>query len=270
MFGLYFGALGFLIPALIVAIVDFNLEKKWMATRTEQVEEKPVEQPKVEERKQEVKPQPEPEPVKAVEEPLKEEPKVKEVKTETPKVEEKPKKSKKGLIIGLSVGGGVLLLAGVIVGSVFGIKAIANAINESTDGGSSSSKDVLPSDYVFTVSGSVDYETKDTMTGFVFLESGKKIKVYEYFHAPDHSGIKVYEIKFGTWAYTQSTQTIKVTIDQFEVYTTNYVTHNYDDPEVLTFKIKSTTKMVYSSSNISDTVVNKVSSLTNGTTKYYQ
>lgn len=49
-FGLYFGALGFLIPACAVAIVEFVLEKKWLERRQaqgdvqpQQVEEKKVE-----------------------------------------------------------------------------------------------------------------------------------------------------------------------------------------------------------------------------------
>ena len=292
MFGLYFGALSFLIPACAAAIVEFVLEKKWNEKRMaeggqsqpapEKKEEpkttkdgwyctncgayntgnfcekcgtKKGEQPKVE-KKQVVA---EEALVPAKSEPAKVEPE----KAEVQKAEE-PKKSKKGLIIGLAVGGGSLLLIGAIVGGVFGIKAILNVF--SSEGGGTS--DSLPSDYKFTVSGTVDYETEDTLNGFVFYEN-HNVREYLWFHAPDHSGIKIYEIKEGTWTYNQSSQTINVSLDEFQVYPSWSVGY-YEEPEQLTFKIKTTSKMSYSSSTISSTIVNKVTTFTNSTSaKYY-
>ena len=58
-FGLYFGALGFLIPACAVAIVEFVLEKKWLERRQAQGDVQPqqVEKKKVEPAEQTSEPQ---------------------------------------------------------------------------------------------------------------------------------------------------------------------------------------------------------------------
>ena len=74
-FGLYFAALGFLIPACAAAIVEFVLEKKWLERRQAQgdvpaqqpVEQKVAEQPKAEEAK--AAPSQEAAPAKTVSEP---------------------------------------------------------------------------------------------------------------------------------------------------------------------------------------------------------
>lgn len=290
LWGITLGALGFLIPAIIVGIIDLNLEKKYKAKldaqqptetapKAEEVKaEQPKEQPKVEDAwicpncgakmtgkfchkcgtkktdgqavAQEAKPVAAAAPVASASEPVKEE----------------PKKSKKGLIIGLSVGGGCLLLAGLIVGGVFGIKAIANSIN---GGGGGSTKDSLPADYEFTVPyGTVDYETDDTLTGFVF-RSDKSIREYCWCYSNSYKSYRYYEIKEGTYVYNKSTQTINVTLTEYQAYGDGWYVHNYDTPEKLTFKIKTETKMVYSASNINDTVVKKVTTFTNSTSTKY-
>lgn len=289
------GALGFLIPAIVVAIINLNLEKKYKAKLDAQqpsehapkAEEVKAEQPKVEDSwicpncgatmtgkfchkcgtkkpdgqapVQEAKPVAAAAPAAAVKEPVKAEPVKDELAQEEPK-----KKSKAGLIIGLSVGGGVLLLAGIIVGGIFGFKAIANAFN-----GGETTKDSLPADYEFKVPyGTVDYETEDALDGFVFYDN-KDVRMYNWCYSKSHNDYRIYEIKEGTYTYTKSTQTIVVSLTEYQFYGDSWYVHYYEVPEQLTFKIKTETKMVYSASNISDTIVKKVSYFTNSTSNKY-
>ena len=315
LWGISIGALGFLIPALVLAIVEMNLEKKILArreaeggtqpqpTEDKKVESQPVpksqdngwycpncgahntgkfcskcgtKKPEVVNAKEpEVVAEKEPDPV--VEEPAEE---VKPVKAEPVEVEtaktEEPKKSKKGLIIGLAAGGGALLLIGAIVGGIFGVRAIINAA-QGRSGGESESKDSLPSNYEFTIPyGTVSYETDSTTTGFVFYgdidgypELKNTVRVYEWCWSNYYNEYRYYELKFGTFTYTKSTQTINVTLDRYQCYNTSWNNYYFEVPEELTFKIKSETKMIYSASNIYDTVVKKVSYFTNSTSKQY-
>ena len=284
--GVTLGALAFIVPAIAVAIVDIILEKKYKEKLEAQkpVEEAPkAEEPKVEQHQEqpkvedswvcpkcgatmtgkfchkcgtkkpdgqvvaEAKPVTAAAPAAAVSEP----------------VEEEPKKSKKGLIIGLSVGGGVLLLTGVIIGTVFGIKALAGL------NGGGTVKESLPADYEFTVPyGTVDYETEDTQTGFVFYDN-KDVRVYHWCYSNSYKDYRIYEIKEGSYSYTKSTQTIIVSLTEYQFYGDGWYVHNYETPQQLTFKIKTETKMMYSSENISDTVVKKVTYFTNSTSTKY-
>ena len=294
---LYMPAIGFVVPALVVGIVDLNIEKKLMAKREAEqaatptpAEAKKAEPSKEEAPKAEAKDTwicpncgaqmtgkfchkcgtKKPEKVAAAAAPV-------AAKQEPVAAPAEEKKSKKGLIIGLSVGGGVLLLAGIVVGSVFGIKAIANSINGGGGGGGSGSKDYLPEDYVFEIPyGTASYETDDTLTGFVFYgdidsypELKNTVRVYNWCYSNYYHEYRYYELKYGTFTYTQSTQTIKVSIDSYQCYNSSWSTKYYEVPEQLTFKIKTTEKMVYSASNINDTVVKKVSYFTNTTSKKY-
>ena len=246
------GLFTFAIPAIVIAIIDFKLEANY---------KKELESKKPSEPQEEVKQEPQPKVNEIKSEPT---PEPKPIKEEPVSVPIKEKKSKKGLIIGLSVGGGCLLLTGLIVGGIFGIGAIVDAIGER--GGS---KDYLPSDYVFSVPyGTVDYETEDATTGFVFYEN-KNIRVYHWCYSQSYKDYRIYEIKEGTYTYTQSTQTINVSLNEYQFYGTNWTVHYYEVPEELTFKIKSTEKMVYSASNISDTIVKKVSTFKNSTSTKY-
>ena len=273
-------ALGFLIPALVVIIIELNLEKKYKASPDAQVEEKKTEPskeetPKVEPKETWICPncgaemtgkfchkcgtkKPEKVVAAVASAPAKEEPVAAPVEQ---------KKSKKGLIIGLSVGGGTLLLVGLIVGGIFGIRAIANSIN-----GGGGDNDYLPSDYVFEVKyGTVDYETEDALTGFVFYgpEYSNKVRVYHWCYSNSYRDYRFYEIKEGSFVYTKSTQTISVSLTEYQFYGDGWTVHPYEVPEQLTFKIKTSEKMIYSSSNVNDTVVKKVTTFTNSTSTKY-
>ena len=272
---LYMPAIGFAIPAVVIGIVNLNLEKKYLAKLEAQQsapevpksEEPTTEQPKVEDswicpkcgatmtgkfcHKCGTK---KPEKVAAAAAPV-------AAKQEPVAVPAEQKKSKKGLIIGLSVGGGVLLLAGLVVGGVFGIKAIANAIN----GGSASEeiKESLPENYKFDFKGSyAKYQTTDKNTGFQF-NSDYSLNYYSWVNT------KLSMIKYGTWEYTRSTQTISVTITSYETKPTSgdWFSGNYEEPQYITFEIKTETKMVYYASNINRTVVNKVDGFSYGLAK---
>ena len=281
---LYMPAIGFAVPAIVVGIIDLNLEKKYKAKLDAQPQQAPEEEKKVEAPKQETPKQqdggwdcpncgahnqgkfcikcgtkkPEQAAVAAA---------APAAVASEPARAEAPKKSNKGLIIGLSVGGGCLVLAGLIVGGVFGVKAIADSLNGG--GANSTTKDSLPADYEFTVPyGTVDYETEDATQGFVFYQD-KKVREYCWTWSNSYKEYRIYEIKEGTYTYTKSTQTINVSITEYQVYSTDWHVYQYEAPEQLTFKIKSETKMVYSASNINDTVVKKVTTFTNSTSKKY-
>lgn len=200
------GLVSGILPALVIIIIDYNLEKKYSLKLDAQKEAEPQvvkEEPKpVEEEKKE----PEPEPVKEEEHVDVHE----EVKAAN---EPAKKKNKKGLIIGLSVAGGVLLLLGVAGGTV-GVLYSAGAFN-SSGVAPAKEKDHLPKDYVFNPSSSAIYEQSDAQ-----FEKGS-YNTYEF--NKDKSFVKytfidkkLYMIKYGTWTYNQSEQKITATIKSYD------------------------------------------------------
>lgn len=245
------GLVSGLLPALAIILIDFSLEKKYVARRDGQVSPKEPkaieEQPKAEEA-----PKAEPVIVEKPKEAAVEEKPAPVVKEEPVEVKEEPKeeapapkkkKSKKGLIIGLSIAGGILLLLGAAGGTV-GYLYSQGVFNRSNGG--SSSEDVLPSDYVFNPNPTLIYEEDDSQfksgsySSYEFRKGGTFEK-YSFINS------KLSMIKYGSWVYNKSMQRVSLTIT---AYDTKYSEgswsgkYNYDERQYDYCRIVSETKMM--------------------------